>query len=360
MYFKKYEKQLKNYFDTRKEEEDNIDNNITNASKEIFNTLLNNFDKPSVLYRYKPFNKFVQDELENNYIYLSDIPSFNDPYDCLGYMTDNFMTNNFFYSTSILKFDKYLQIYLQSRDMYLEACKENNIREFATDFFDYIDDTITMDDILEIFEYLEEAYQKHENNIPIVDMYSQACLKISKIVYAEYKHLKTKHLRVTCFSETNNNIPMWAHYANKGKGICIEYDISILKSNSLTISDSRNQNFKAKLLKAFYTNDFKYALTGFSEEDILFSSIFKQSDWNYEKEWRFSIYDSEECSKQNSRFYGLPIKAIYIGYNNNEHEISNIKDCLDNMRNISNNNIPIYRMITHNNGLLNQKISDNK
>ena len=35
MYFKKYEKQLKNYFDTRKEEEDNIDNNITNASKEI-------------------------------------------------------------------------------------------------------------------------------------------------------------------------------------------------------------------------------------------------------------------------------------------------------------------------------------
>ena len=76
MYFKKYEKQLKNYFDTRKEEEDNIDNNITNASKEIFNTLLNNFDTPSVLYRYKPFNKFVQDELENNYIYLSDICMF--------------------------------------------------------------------------------------------------------------------------------------------------------------------------------------------------------------------------------------------------------------------------------------------
>lgn len=36
----------------------------------------------------------------------------------------------------------------------------------------------------------------------------------------------TKEFGICCFSETNNNIHMWSHYADSHKGICIEYDSS--------------------------------------------------------------------------------------------------------------------------------------
>ena len=168
-------------------------------------------------------------------------------------------------------------------------------------------------------------------------------------MYAEYKFKKTSHLRIACFTENNANIPMWAHYADAGKGICIEYDTSPLNINKTKITDSHNKSFIAKLLKVHYTTDFKYTITGLSEEEILFSSIFQHKDWSYEKEWRLSTYDtSEDSTKQNSRFYGLPIKAIYLGYNNNEQEINCIKHFLNNTNSISKNNINLYRMTSQN------------
>ena len=36
----------------------------------------------------------------------------------------------------------------------------------------------------------------------------------------------TKEFGICCFSETNDNIHMWAHYADSHKGICVEYEAS--------------------------------------------------------------------------------------------------------------------------------------
>lgn len=67
------------------------------------------------------------------------------------------------------------------------------------------------------------------------------------------------------------------------------------------------------------------------------------------KNGELSTYDtSEDSTKQNSRFYGLPIKAIYLGYNNNEQEINCIKHFLNNTNSISKNNINLYRMTSQN------------
>lgn len=38
-------------------------------------------------------------------------------------------------------------------------------------------------------------------------------------------------LGVVCFSKTNKSIPMWSHYANSHKGICIGFDAQILNNH---------------------------------------------------------------------------------------------------------------------------------
>lgn len=342
-----YEKKLQEYLLKRAEEDNKLD--VPSESKNIIEDILDSLDVPSSLFRYRSFNDYTKSELKDNYIYLSDIPSFNDPYDSLGFMTEKFMINNKFVSISVTLLDWCLRIYSESRDIFFEYCKENRLRDYASQIFDHLDDTITNEELSDIFGFFEKAYQRLQNKEPISDFYTRAYGKLKKIMYAEYKFKKTSHLRIACFTENNANIPMWAHYADAGKGICIEYDTSPLNINKTKITDSHNKSFIAKLLKVHYTTDFKYTITGLSEEEILFSSIFKHKDWSYEKEWRLSTYDtSEDSTKQNSRFYGLPIKAIYLGYNNNEQQINCIKHFLNNTNSISKNNINLYRMTSQN------------
>ncbi|MCP4123522.1 MAG: DUF2971 domain-containing protein [Bacteroidetes bacterium] len=105
---------------------------------------------------------------------------------------------------------------------------------------------------------------------------------------------------ICCFSETNDNLLMWSHYASSAKGFCLEFD---------TTSEPFN-----KLLPVEYVDnppelDYKRV---FSIESLYFlQTLFctKSSHWSYEREWRALHHETNKA-------YCYPVSSltgVYFG-----------------------------------------------
>lgn len=79
--------------------------------------------------------------------------------------------------------------------------------------------------------------------------------------------------RVYCLSAVPNHELMWAHYANKHQGICLEFT-----SRCSLFSEARKV-----IYRKFYP---KYDVMGGNEEECLAALLTKSKAWRYEKEYR--------------------------------------------------------------------------
>ena len=49
---------------------------------------------------------------------------------------------------------------------------------------------------------------------------------ISKLIFYEESFEETKQVTgISCLSESDSSLLMWAHYANNHKGMCVEYEL---------------------------------------------------------------------------------------------------------------------------------------
>ena len=109
---------------------------------------------------------------------------------------------------------------------------------------------------------------------------------------------------VTCFSERNDNLLMWAHYADGYKGMCLEFDTNYSPFEKL---HKVRYGLGFPLIDVATCLDLKEK----KERDSLIKDLYchKSNDWSYEKEWRLIhekagtefVYESEA------------LKAIYFG-----------------------------------------------
>ena len=94
-------------------------------------------------------------------------------------------------------------------------------------------------------------------------------------------------VRFACFSTTPTNLPMWYHYSDKRKGICLEY----------TTSDIMDMYQLNSLFPVQYVDrlpDMAYMLARRDATTLsmpTYLSFHKLKDWSYENEWRL-IYDA--------------------------------------------------------------------
>lgn len=132
------------------------------------------------------------------------------------------------------------------------------------------------------------------------------------------------NMGILSLSTTPLNMPLWAHYADNHKGICVEYDIESIKD--------LDTYFKYRILKVHYISErldvtnilkklFEYIKNNDEYNQIRMAKCFymsmtlKHKDWSYEDEWRIFM-PLEECnsSSQIGRYKNpLRISAIYIG-----------------------------------------------
>lgn len=128
-----------------------------------------------------------------------------------------------------------------------------------------------------------------------------------------------KKFRLCCFSEDNNNILMWAHYAEDFRGLVISFNTSL-------------EYWGNDFHKVCYTDhridfsDFDHErLAAKERERALLKN--KASVWSYEKEWRY-IKSLEYCDKDDYGYYKSIspnyIQSIIVGCKMDDCKFSNI------------------------------------
>jgi len=186
--------------------------------------------QPKKIYKYEPMSIQALRNLKSQAIYFNSPLNFNDPFDC-------------------------------NTDVKLRVPYE--------------------DEVPYILEFLREELEGHPK-LSEIENHSTGELAAMGMVLAENmlkeranKVFKSKG--VCCFSETNDNLLMWSHYASSAKGFCLEFD-------------SSNEPFD-KLLPVEYVDnppELDYQKV-FSIDSMYFlNALFctKSSHWSYEKEWR--------------------------------------------------------------------------
>ncbi len=152
--------------------------------------------------------------------------------------------------------------------------------------------------------------------------------EICRFKCEEFIEYYNKHTRICCFAnpdEKNQNMPMWAHYANSHKGFCVEYKLDEYQKSSIypvlynparIVGNYFIGMLKMNTLKIF-NSKLKLENYKISQYDflVLLSLTCKHCSWRHEKEYRALSLGLDSCY-----FSAVPNK-IFIGMNcSKKHE----------------------------------------
>ena len=237
------------------------------------------------LYRYRanptPTSTHSLAPLKNDTIYLNSASKFNDPYDCGLTMNQEKVSHEITKSAIV---DKVVYDLVENGLIHPSEIQEPEKNEMVTLLAEvplkYVPwvmaSSLTKNPVIQasiegkidaMIQFLVEPYETYIKSLR--DFYQSS-------------------INVACFSESNDSILMWSHYANNHEGFCIEYDFSeILSENPLLLHS---------LHPVYYTNEI-FDLFNYRSTDKIFAQVLaainKSDVWSYENEWRF-IKDSKE------------------------------------------------------------------
>ena len=148
-------------------------------------------------------------------------------------------------------------------------------------------------------------------------------------------------IRITCFSETCDNLLLWAHYGKNHRGICLGYEISEEK-----IKRNKKISFKKVIYSGLETdmesneeeievegenieiNDISIKKKKFRLKNIQnISEVYlkKHKDWSYENEYRLIHLEIDSCENY---FKNLKLKEVIFGIDTLDSDIDLIKKIL--------------------------------
>lgn len=162
----------------------------------------------------------------------------------------------------------------------------------------------------------------------IPKMNSEGIEELNNILYDINENIKDK-TSVVCLSERNDINPMWAHYADNHKGICIEYDLKncdnlFLKTLCLPINYVEKSDNTLDLSSIVIHNDYENSLF------MLKTAITKSKDWKYEQEWRIIFFkpfpDYTDLYSDKHYIQFIKPKAIYLGIETEDEIEKKVKD----------------------------------
>lgn len=120
-------------------------------------------------------------------------------------------------------------------------------------------------------------------------------------------YLNKRCVAVASFSKTYNCMPLWTHYANNHKGICLEYAIeNSSRLFEVDYLDKREEEYHSSVSS--------------NTESRIFSRQFcrKSKEWEYEKEVRMIYLDEKRESKGiniECKDMGIKLNKIILGAN---------------------------------------------
>lgn len=283
----------------------------------IFSKFSVDYKGPKLLYKYRPFDKYTFEMLENDYIFLCPAEKEDDETECLTTVDFDRLVD---LTTNNLKRECVNQIV----DLIKPYSTEENY-EIAKNKILAItrkDGTVPANFMLDLSLELQEMAPPGVNVAPLVNWIVNIPEMLDKPeISSQLKPLfmiaynARKETGICSLAESNDIDYMWDNYATDSTGYCIEYDLSDYKlaKNVLPViyQDERETNIIMQLVGSFIGQ----IITGFSNGLIQADSshfirlfLTKYKKWEYQKEWRFLGHANEKPKAPK-------IKTIYLGKN---------------------------------------------
>lgn len=262
------------------------------------NSTLNNqliYDGPKYLYKYRPFDKYTFDMLENKYLYLCRAANLDDETEC-----DVTLDINKFYDfeTNNAKIECVNQViemirpYASSEDFEIAkrrilAITNSNgtVRpNYMLDLSFELEQMLPWIDIVNIVNWIVDIPKKLDD--PLIREQVEKLITIG---------INAKNdIGICSLCETSDVEELWNnYYADYERGYCIEYDISNYEFSSSIFPVVYTDDRKNELIMVLVENFINQCISSFSGDTIStdktqFLRLFltKNVKWEYQKEWR--------------------------------------------------------------------------
>ncbi|MFR1524339.1 MAG: DUF2971 domain-containing protein [Bacilli bacterium] len=283
----------------------------------INSTMYNKYSGPKTLFKYRPFDEYTYDMLENEYLFLCPAEKLDDKSEC---------------NTS---FDLDRLIDLETNNLKRECVNQiiEMIRPYSTEEnYQLIQSKISMimnsngtvkpNYMLELSLELE----KLASGIDIASLVNWIVGIPEKLddptIRPQMEKLigmalnSKKEIGICSLCECSDIDRMWEnYYAGDDTGYCVEYDVSNYERNKeifpVVYTNDRNTNIIVQLVGNFIGQ----MIYGFSNGQInpdrsQFIRLFltKNTEWEYQREWRLIGVAGDKVKAPS-------IKAIYLGKN---------------------------------------------
>lgn len=252
---------------------------------------------PSKLYKYRPFDKYTFDMLENNYVFLCKASNLDDPTECISTVdADSYydIVNDCLRRTAAERIIETLRPYSTPENFDLVR---SIVYKVMTPNFE-IRNNFLIDASFEL-EKLAPDFNGG-NMTPIVNQLANIPKLLDKPEYsAQIKRLISfgldarEHMGICSLAEAGDIEYMWENYASNETGYCVEYDLSdyVESKNIFPViyKESKETNIVFIVVDVFLNQMIESFSQGQIETDkSQFIGLFvtKDKKWEYQREWR--------------------------------------------------------------------------
>ena len=274
---------------------------------------------PKVLYKYRPFDKYTFEMLENKYLYLCKASELDDPTECIVTLNEEdyfdiendtirkkcvdyiidfvkpYISDDGFNEVKNIIYRVMTPAFKMRNNFLLDASFE--LKKLAPD--------ISNDDVAELVNSLV--------NIPKLIDSDEIKPQINRLLSIEYN--AREEVGICSLAESCEMDDMWENYASMSSGYCVEYNMEDYEFNKSLLpviyTNDRKTNLIMHVVEAFIGEVITSVSNGLIKADrSSFLKLFVTKDikWEYQREWRL-------VDKASSRLSAPTINRIIIGRN---------------------------------------------
>ena len=298
----------------------------------------NSGDYSMIVYKYSNLKGAIE-TIKGNSVLL-DIPeNYNDPFDCDIFTTDE----------EEKKAYELFVNYQMFKALYDSISTQTSLRPFANTFKKellFFGKEIKKDKKFESQPYLFPLKNTFYKSIK--KSKAELQMEFKDMLKDVYKKIKSSVI-VSCFGSSNDQLLMWAHYADKHRGACLEFEIDDKDFKAVEYDKKKPEFELYKTLQIIFGHQFVGEDIDVENEKYSFlykPLLTKSLDWEYEGEIRCvyslnkrdpKIYEGLNDKGETILLLKMPkIKAIYIGCKMDNNSEKTIREC--------SGDIPIYKM----------------
>ena len=280
-----------------------------------------NVSMPQFLYKYRPFDKFTFNMLDNAYVYLCSAERLDDPSEC---KVDFSIRDLYDIATGQLKFqcvNKLLELiqphtsdenFRQVKEIVYRTLTPTGLvrRNYLLDMSFAMQELAPNVDIAPLINFLGNIPEKLDD--------TELKSNMEKLFFLAYD--ARRYMGLCSLSEIKNFDRLWDEYADGATGYCVEYDMQGYENLPLLFpvvyQDNRETNIVNNILGSFIgTMIFGMSNGQIAADKSQFMRLFLTKDlvWSYQKEWRL-------LGDANQKLSAPKINAIYLGKNMPEQD----------------------------------------